>query len=90
MNKLKLLTLSLIFAGGLNAQSNNCQGLTQDSASCKNTVKNGNLCYLHNPNYVKNEDTKSVVCNGTTQKNQPCKNKTKDSSGFCHLHRKND
>ena len=87
MNKFKLLTLSLIFAGGLSAQSDTCQSLTQDSVQCKNTVKNGNLCYLHNPNYVKTEDTKAVVCNGTTQKNQPCKNKTKDSSGFCHLHK---
>ena len=87
MNKFKLLTLSLIFAGGLNAQSDTCQSLTKDSVQCKNTTKQGNLCYLHNPNYVKNVDTKAVFCNGVTQKNNPCKNKTKDSSGFCHLHR---
>ena len=86
MNKLKLCAISLVLAGGLSAQTN-CQGLTQDSVSCKNTVKNGDLCYLHNPNYVKTEDTKSVICNGTTQKNQPCKNKTKDVSGLCHNHR---
>ena len=86
MNKLKLCAISLVLAGGLSAQTN-CQGLTQDSVSCKNAVKSGDLCYLHNPNYVKTEDTTSVVCNGTTQKNQPCKNKTKDSSGFCHLHK---
>ena len=86
MNKLKLLALGLIVAGGLSAQ-NQCTGITKSNNQCKNTVKNGNLCYLHNPNYVKNEDTKSVVCNGTTQKNQPCKNKTKDSSGLCHHHR---
>ena len=85
MNKLKLFAVSFVLAGGLSAQTN-CQGLTQDSVSCKNTVKNGNLCYLHNPNYVKTEDTKSVICNGTTQKNQPCKNKTKNVSGFCHIH----
>tara|TARA_R110002020_G_scaffold97349_3_gene232289 strand:- start:979 stop:1242 length:264 start_codon:yes stop_codon:yes gene_type:complete len=86
MNKFKLLTLSLIFAGGLSAQTS-CQGLTKDSVSCKNTTKQGNLCYLHNPNYVKTETTKAVVCDGTTQKGNSCKNKTKDSSGFCHLHR---
>ena len=87
MNKFKLLTLSLIFAGGLSAQSDTCQSLTQDSVQCKNTVKNGNLCYLHNPNYVKTEETKSVVCTGTTKKNKSCKNKTKDVSGLCHHHR---
>ena len=54
----------------------------------RNTVKNGNLCYLHNPNYVKVVDnTTSVVCSGTTKSNNPCKNKTKDSSGLCHHHR---
>ena len=86
MNKLKLCAISLVLAGGLSAQTN-CQGLTKDSVQCKNTTKQGNLCYLHNPSYVKNVDTKSVVCSGTTQKNKPCKNKTKDVSGFCHNHR---
>ena len=86
MNKLKLFAVSFVLAGGLSAQTN-CQGLTKDSVSCKNTVESDNLCYLHNPNYVKNEDTKSVVCAGTTKSNKPCKNKTKDVSGFCHHHR---
>ena len=86
MNKLKLFAVSFVLAGGLSAQTN-CQGLTKDSVSCKNTVKSDILCYLHNPNYVKNEDTKSVVCTGTTKSNKPCKNKTKDVSGFCHHHR---
>ena len=86
MNKLKLCAISLVLAGGLSAQTN-CQGLTQDSVQCKNTVKNGNLCYLHNPNYVKNVETKSVICNGITKKNQSCKNKTTDLSGFCHHHK---
>ena len=87
MNKLKLLALGFVVAGGLSAQTNQCEGVTKSNNQCKNTVKNGNLCYLHNPNYVKTEDTKSVICNGTTQKNQPCKNKTKDVSGFCHNHK---
>ena len=88
MNKLKLLALGLVVAGGLSAQSVQCDGITKSNNSCKNTTTDSSgLCYLHNPNYVKNEDTKSVVCNGTTQKNQPCKNKTKDSSGLCHHHR---
>ena len=86
MNKLKLCAIGLVLAGGLSAQTT-CQGLTQDSVQCKNTTKQGNLCYLHNPSYVKNVDTKSVVCSGTTKSNKLCKNKTKDVSGFCHNHR---
>ena len=47
-----------------------------------------NLCYLHNPNYVKN-NSESTQCNGTSKyTNQQCKRKTKHSSGFCQSHRK--
>ena len=88
MNKLKLLALGLVVAGGLSAQSVKCNGITKSNNSCKNnTVDTSGLCYLHNPNYVKTEDTKSVVCTGTTKKNKSCKNKTKDVSGLCHHHR---
>ena len=88
MNKLKLLALGLVFAGGLSAQTTQCIGQTKDNVQCKNTVKNGNLCYLHNPNYVKTDDkTVSVVCSGTTKSGNACKNKTKDSSGLRHHHR---
>ena len=85
MNKLKLCAIGLVLAGGLSAQTN-CQSLTKDSAQCKNTTKQGDLCYLHNPNYVKNVETKSVICNGITKKDKSCKNKTKNYNGFCHLH----
>ena len=65
-----------------------CNGLTKDSVQCKNTTKNKvELCYLHNPNYVKPSKTTTVICGGTTQKGTNCKNKTKDSSGLCHNHR---
>jgi len=89
MNKLKLLALGLVVAGGLSAQSVKCNGITKSNNSCKNnTIDTSGLCYLHNPNYVKKVDsTTSVICNGITQSNNSCKNKTKDSSGFCHLHR---
>ena len=89
MNKLKLLALGLVVAGGLSAQSVKCNGITKSNNSCKNnTVDTSGLCYLHNPNYVKKVDsTISVICNGITKSNNSCKNKTKDSSGFCHLHR---
>jgi len=86
MNKLKLCAISFVLAGGLSAQTT-CQSLTKDSVQCKNTTKQGDLCYLHNPNYVKANETKSIVCNGTTKKGKSCKNKTKNVSGFCHLHK---
>ena len=90
MNKLKLLALGLVVAGGLSAQSVKCDGITKNNNSCKNnTVDTSGLCYLHNPNYVKKVDsTISVICSGITKSNNPCKNKTKDSSGHCHHHRK--
>ena len=89
MNKLKLLALGLVVAGGLSAQSVKCDGITKSNNSCKNnTVDTSGLCYLHNPDYVKKvNSTISVICSGITKSNNPCKNKTKDSSGFCHLHR---
>ena len=90
MNKLKLLALGLVVAGGLSAQSVKCDGITKSNNSCKNnTVDTSGLCYLHNPNYVKKVDsTISVICSGITKSNNPCKNKTKDSSRHCHHHRK--
>ena len=89
MNKLKLCAISLVLAGGLSAQTN-CQGLTKDSVQCKNTTKQGNLCYLHNPNYVKRSNNKTVICNGITKSGNKCKNKTKNSNNLCHLHNKKD
>ena len=89
MNKLKLLALGLVVAGGLSAQSVKCNGITKSNNSCKNnTIDTSGLCYLHNPNYVKKVDsTISVICSGITKSNNLCKNKTKDSSGLCHHHR---
>ena len=89
MNKLKLCAIGLVLAGGLSAQSVQCNGFTKSNNQCKNTTTDSSaLCYLHNPNYVKKtECTYAVICSGTTKSNNPCKNKTKDSSGFCHLHK---
>lgn len=90
MKKIKLSVAALLIAGASFAQTNKstqCTALTKKDVQCKNSTKQGNLCYLHNPNYVKTEETKSIVCNGITKSNKPCKNKTKDVSGFCHHHR---
>jgi len=65
-----------------------CKGLTVDSVNCKNTTKNKvELCYLHNPNYVKPLNNAAKVCAGTTKKGTNCKNKTKNTSGLCHNHK---
>ena len=65
-----------------------CEGITKKNIQCKNIVKTKvKLCYLHNPNYVKNVVSETVVCGGTTQKGGNCKHKTKHPSGKCHHHR---
>ena len=72
--------------------STQCTATTKQNVQCKNVVKdNSELCYLHNPNYVKPSDKVTVVCNGTTKAGNKCKSKTKNLNGFCHNHQpKND
>ena len=87
MKKLTLSVAALTIAMMSYGQTQ-CDGLTKDSVQCKNTTKSVvELCYLHNPNYVKNVVSETVVCSGTTQKGRNCKHKTKHSSGRCHHHR---
>jgi len=86
MKKLTLSVAALTIAMMSYGQTQ-CKGLTKDSVQCKNTTK-VELCYLHNPNYVKSSKVVAVVCSGTTKSNRNCKNKTKDVSGLCHNHRK--
>tara|TARA_R100000655_G_scaffold44976_1_gene81792 strand:- start:223 stop:492 length:270 start_codon:yes stop_codon:yes gene_type:complete len=89
MKKIKLSVAALLIASASFSQTQ-CKGLTKDSVQCKNTVKAGELCYLHNPNYVKSIDCETLVCSGTTKSNKNCKNKTKNCDGLCYLHTKND
>jgi len=86
MNKVKL-TLATMLLGGVVFAQTQCTSLTKDSVQCKNQVKQGHLCYLHNPNYVKPSKNEAVICSGTTKKNTPCKLRTRHSSGKCHNHR---
>ena len=89
MKKLTLSVAALTIAMMSYGQTQ-CEGLTKDSVQCKNTTK-VELCYLHNPNYVKTSKTLAVVCNGTTKKGRNCKNKTKNTNQLCYLHTpKND
>jgi hypothetical protein len=65
-----------------------CSATTKAGISCKLVVWNkSNLCWRHNPNYVKTVELPSVVCSATTSVGLPCKTKTKHSSGVCHHHR---
>ena len=89
MKKLTLSVAALTIAMMSYGQSTQCKGLTKDSVQCKNTTKTEvQLCYLHNPNYVKSSKSTTVICSGITKKGKNCKNKTKDTSGLCHNHRK--
>ena len=86
MKKLTLSVAALSIALMSYGQTQ-CEGLTKDSVQCKNITKTKiELCYLHNPNYVKKSKSASIVCGGTTKKGNNCKNKTKNTNGKCHLH----
>jgi hypothetical protein len=88
MKKLTLSVAALTIAMMSYGQTQ-CKGLTTDSVQCKNTTKTEvQLCYLHNPNYVKPSKTSAVVCTGITKKGRNCKNKTKNTNKLCHLHSK--
>jgi len=70
--------------------STQCTATTKQNVQCKNLTSQDDLCYLHNPNYVKSSDSAAVVCNGTTKAGNNCKRKTKNASGFCYNHNKED
>ena len=69
--------------------SNQCTATTKQKVQCKNIVSKGDLCHLHDPNYVKKTDFPAVLCEGTTKSGNNCKRKTKNTSGLCYNHRKN-
>ena len=50
-----------------------CKSLTKDSIRCKNTSKNSELCYLHDPNYVKKSNKSTTICIGITKRNTKIK-----------------
>jgi hypothetical protein len=64
-----------------------CTGTTKAGNQCKITAWNdSNLCWRHNPDYVKKDANPTVVCSATTKTNN-CKQKTSHPSGVCHHHR---
>ena len=82
----KFLIIGLVM-GSLSFSQTQCNELTKDSVQCKNTTK-VELCYLHNPNYVKQSEKLTVICSGTTKTGNNCKRKTKNQSGLCYNHKK--
>ena len=86
MKKIKL-TIACLLLGGMAFAQTQCVSFTKSNNQCKNIVKQGELCHLHDPNYVKTSKTTTVICSGTTKSNTPCKNKTKNAVGLCHLHK---
>jgi len=91
MKKITLSVAALTIAMMSYGQSTQCEALTKSNVQCKNVVKTGDLCHLHNPNYVKPSDKcATVICSGTTKKNEKCKVKTKNCDGLCRFHTKND
>ena len=89
MKKIKLSVAALLIASASFAQSTQCTATTKQNVQCKNLTSQNDLCYLHNPNYVKSSDSATVICSGTTKSGNNCKRKTKNASGFCYNH-KND
>ena len=87
MKKITLSVAALTIAMMSYGQTQ-CKELTKLEVQCKNTVKTGDLCYLHNPNYVKKETSITIICSGTTKTGNNCKRKTKNISGLCYNHKK--
>ena len=87
MKKLTLTRSSLLIVMSSYSQIQ-CSGLTKSNDQCKNIVKQGNLCYLHDLNYTKPSETETKICSGITKSKNKCKNKTKNKSGLCHNHKK--
>ena len=86
-----LLTVALFTTLSGFAQETNayrCNGITKAGVQCKTSVKSSTqLCWRHDPNYVKTLEVSTVICSGTTKSGNTCKVKTKHSSGICHHHR---
>ena len=89
MKKIKLSVAALLIASASFAQSTQCTATTKQNVQCKNLTSQNDLCYLHNPNYVKSSDSATVICSGTTKSGNNCKRKTKNASGLCYNHKNN-
>jgi len=86
-----LLTVALFTTLSGFAQETNayrCNGITKAGVQCKTSVKSSTqLCWRHDPNYVKKVIAASTICTSKTKVGLPCKVKTRHESGVCHHHR---
>ena len=84
----KVLLIASIFAStSLFAQNTQCISKTKAGDRCLLTVNANDLCWRHNPEYVKKASNPTVVCSATTKANAKCKQKTSHPSSICHHHR---
>ena len=82
-----LVSSTLSFGQTTSNESTQCTATTKQNVQCKNVVKdNSELCYLHNPHYVKKSESTTVICSGITKSGNNCKRKTKNASGLCYNH----
>ena len=86
MKKAVIMAAMLASVSGL-AQSTQCTSTTKKGDRCMLTAWSNELCWRHNPEYVKKEKNPTVVCSGTTRTKDNCKQKTTHPSGRCYHHR---
>ena len=86
MKKL-LLTAGFLASMSMFAQNTQCISKTKAGDRCLLTVNANDLCWRHNPEYVKKTKVVSTICTGTTKAGSSCKSRTKSSTGLCHQHK---
>jgi hypothetical protein len=86
MKKVIIIAAMLASVSGL-AQNTQCISTTKKGDRCLLTVNANELCWRHNPEYVKKIKNPTVICSATTKANADCKQKTSHPSGVCHHHR---
>jgi hypothetical protein len=86
MKKVIIIAAMLASVSGL-AQNTQCISTTKKGDRCLLTVNANELCWRHNPEYVKKIKNPTVICSATTKANADCKQKTSHPSGVCYHHR---
>jgi hypothetical protein len=78
MKRIALLIALIIAVVAANAQDGKrCAGITTKNIQCKNVIKEGTLCHVHNG---------SLKCGAKTSKNQACKMKVAKEHDRCRFH----
>ncbi len=85
--KRKLIIAALFVSASMFAQNTQCISTTKKGNRCLLTVNANELCWRHNPEYIKKASNPTVVCSATTKVNAKCKQKTSHPSEVCYHHR---